>query len=112
MKSLWDHIAVCQESFEGNMGTAWPQIEPSSMEEGVKKLLASLKNMKVDKRADAYDGLMKEIKKWLIFLPLIGELRDPSMCDRHWAMIQELVKKEFAVDDSLYLRDIYDMNLA
>jgi dynein heavy chain len=55
---------------------------------------------------------MKEIKKWLIFLPLIGELRDPSMRDRHWAMIQELVKKEFAVDDSLYLRDIYDMNLA
>lgn len=112
MKQLWDHIAVCQEQFETNMGTAWPEIDPFAMEEAVKKLLSALKNMKVDKRADAYDGLMKEIKKWLIFLPLIGELRNDAMRERHWDMIRELVKKEFAVDASLFLRDIYDMNLA
>ena len=94
------------------MGTAWPEIDPFAMEEAVKKLLSALKNMKVDKRADAYDGLMKEIKKWLIFLPLIGELRNDAMRERHWDMIRELVKKEFAVDASLFLRDIYDMNLA
>jgi len=112
MKQLWDHIAVCQEAFESNMGTSWPEIEPSAMEESVKKLLAALKNMKVDKRADAYDGLMKEIKKWLVFLPLIGELRDPSMRERHWDMIRKLVESDFAVDETLLLRNIYDMNLA
>jgi hypothetical protein len=112
MKQLWDHIAVCQEAFENNMATSWPNIDPFAMEEGVKKLLSALKNMKVDKRADAYDGLMKEIKKWLVFLPLIGELRNDSMRERHWDMIRKLVDSEFAVDESLLLRNIYDMNLA
>jgi hypothetical protein len=45
-------------------------------------------------------------------LPLIGELRNESMRDRHWDMIRKLVGSEFAVDDSLFLRDIYEMNLA
>jgi hypothetical protein len=94
------------------MATSWPNIDPFTMEESVKKLLSALKNMKVDKRADAYDGLMKEIKKWLVFLPLIGELRSESMRERHWDMIRKLVESEFAVDESLYLRDIYEMNLA
>jgi dynein heavy chain len=111
MKMLWDHIAYCQGEFESNMGTSWPSLEPGPMEEAVKKLMMTLKNMKVDKRADAYDGLMKEIKKWLVFLPLIGELRNDSMRERHWDMVRKLVNSEFAVDESLMLRDIYEMNL-
>jgi len=111
MKALWDHIAECQKRFDGNMQTAWPKLEPFEMEDDVKKLLGALKNMKVDKRCDAYDGLMKEIKKWLVFLPLIGELRNDSMRDRHWDMIRKLVGKDFPVDETLFLRDIYEMNL-
>ena len=94
------------------MATSWPNIDPFVMEDQVKKLLSALKNMKVDKRADAYDGLMKEIKKWMLFLPLIGELRHDSMRERHWDMIRKLVGNEFTVDDNLLLRDIYEMNLA
>jgi dynein heavy chain len=46
------------------------------MEDEVKKLMKILKDMKVDKRANAYLGILEEIKRWLIFLPLISELRD------------------------------------
>lgn len=46
------------------------------MEDESKKLLKTLKDMKVDKRANAYCGILDEIKKWLIFLPLIAELAD------------------------------------
>lgn len=95
MKLLWDHIAACQVVFDDYMTTSWPNLDPAPMEESVKKLLSALKNMKVDKRADAYDGLMKEIKKWLVFLPLIGELRNDSMRERHWDMVRTLVKSEF-----------------
>jgi dynein heavy chain len=94
------------------MQTGWPAIEPFEMEDVVKKFMSGLKNMKVDRRCDAYEGLMKEIKKWLTFLPLIGELRNEAMRERHWDMIRKLVGREFQVDETLFLRDIYDMNLA
>lgn len=95
MKALWDHIAKCQSTFETYMQTGWPAIEPFEMEDVVKKFMSGLKNMKVDRRCDAYEGLMKEIKKWLTFLPLIGELRNEAMRDRHWDMIRKLVGRDF-----------------
>jgi dynein heavy chain len=65
------------------------------MEDEVKKLMKTLRDMKVDKRANAYIGINEEIKKWLIFLPLIAELADPAMRDRHWDAIRVKVKKQF-----------------
>lgn len=81
------------------------------MEDEVKKLMKTLKDMKVDKRANAYLGILEEIKKWLIFLPLIAELRDPAMRERHWNAIRDKVKSKFVVDDKLLLQDVYSLNL-
>jgi dynein heavy chain len=71
MKMLWDHINVCQQLFTDYLAAKWVETQPYEMEDEVKKLLKTLKDMKVDKRANAYNGLLDEIKKWLIFLPLI-----------------------------------------
>jgi dynein heavy chain len=81
------------------------------MEDEVKKLMKSLKDMKVDKKANAYAGLMEEIKKWLVFLPLIAELADPAMRDRHWNDLKSKVGKQFTIDENLLLRDIYNLEL-
>lgn len=61
------------------------------MEDEAKRNLKILKDMKIDKRANAYNGLLDEIKKWLIFLPLIAELADPAMRERHWDAIRKKV---------------------
>jgi hypothetical protein len=58
------------------------------MEDEVKKLMKTLKDMKVEKKANAYGGILEEIKKWLIFLPLVSELADPAMRPRHWDSIK------------------------
>jgi dynein heavy chain len=81
------------------------------MEDEVKKLMKTLKDMKVDKKANAYVGILEEIKKWLIFLPLIAELADQSMRDRHWDSIRAKVGVNFTIDDNLLLKDIYNLNL-
>ena len=47
--------------------------------------------MKVDKKCNSYLGIQDEVKKWLVFLPLIAELRDDAMRDRHWKMIKDKV---------------------
>lgn len=81
------------------------------MEDEVKKLMKTLKDMKVDKKANAYAGILEEIKKWLVFLPLIAELADPAMRDRHWDDLKNKVGQQFTIDDNLLLKDINDLNL-
>jgi dynein heavy chain len=67
--------------------------------------------MKIDKKANAYQGILDEIKKWLVFLPLIAELADEAMRDRHSDMIKAKLGAQFTIDDKLLLQDIYDFNI-
>ena len=71
MNELWGHIELCQKTFAEFLGTKWTETDPGEQEDLVKKLMKTLKDMKVDKRANAYNGILDEIKKWLNFLPLI-----------------------------------------
>lgn len=111
MKGLWNHVTLCQLTYAGYMENTWIKTEPFEMEDEVKKLLKTMKEMKVDKRSNAYIGILDETKAWLQFLPLVAELRDQSMRERHWNAIREKVKVQFRVDDSLLLKDVYNLNL-
>ena len=81
------------------------------MEEEVKRQQKILKEIKVDKKCNAYLGIQDEIKKWLVFLPLISELRDDAMRPRHWKAIKDKVQKEFEINEKLGLRDVFNLNL-
>jgi hypothetical protein len=54
MKILWDHIDLCQETFVTFMSNKWIDTQPFEMEDDVKKLMKKLKDMKIDKKANAY----------------------------------------------------------
>ena len=75
------------------MENKWVETQPFEMEDEVKKLMKILKDMKIDKKANAYQGILDEIKKWLVFLPLIAELADNAMRPRHWENIKQKVGK-------------------
>lgn len=111
MKILWEHIDLCLGKFESYMKSKWVETNPFDMEDECKKLMRSLKEMKVDKKQHAYNGILEDIKAWLIFLPLIGDLRDDAMRDRHWQKIKDKVQKDFSVDDKLLLKDVFELNL-
>ena len=111
MNSLWGHIGTCQDIFDENLTTTWLQTNSDDMEEVVKKLQKQLKEMKVDKRCNTYTGILEEIKRWIVFLPLVGQLRDQSMRDRHWDAIRDKVKTDFQINDQLLLKNIWDLQL-
>jgi len=73
------------------MEAKWVETSPFEMEDEVKTVFKILKEMRVDKRCNAYIGIQEDIKRWLVFLPLIAELRDPAMRDRHWKAIKDKV---------------------
>ena len=111
MQGLWNHISTCQGIFDGFMNNTWEGTKPDDMEEEVKKLERTLKAMKVDKKSNSYAGILEEIKKWLKFLPLCGQLRQPSMRERHWDMVREKCGVNFVIDEKLLLSDIYKLEL-
>jgi dynein heavy chain len=93
------------------MSTKWVETKPFEMEDEVKKLQKFLKEIKVDKRANAYIGILDDLKKWLVFLPLIAELADEAMRPRHWDSLKAKVGVEFEINDKLTLQFIFDLNL-
>jgi len=111
MVLLWDHIEVCQNNFQNYMEAKWVETNPFDMEEDVKTTFKVLKEMKVDKKCNAYIGIQEDIKRWLVFLPLISELRDEAMRPRHWKQIKDKVQKDFEVNEKLLLKDVYNLNL-
>lgn len=84
MVALWDHIEHTQDTFSGYMDAKWIETSPFDMEEEVKTNFKNLRDMKVDKKCNAYLGIQEDIKRWLVFLPLVAELRDEAMRPRHW----------------------------
>jgi dynein heavy chain len=99
MKALWDHIAKCQQTFEGFLKTRWIDTDPGEMDEKTKKLNKQLREMKVDKRANAYLGILDQIKKWIVFLPLIEDLRTEAMRDRHWESLKGKIGVQFEINE-------------
>lgn len=85
------------------------------MEDEVKKLRKGLTDLRgFDKRSNVYMGIAEDIKKWLTFLPLLSELKDPAMeveDGRHWAKIKKLVKNDFTVDENLLLQTVWNLKL-
>jgi dynein heavy chain len=111
MQALWEHIDLCQTTFAEFNANKWTETKPFEMDDVVKKLMKTLKDMKCDKKANAYMGILEEIKKWLVFLPLIAELADKAMRPRHWDDLKSKVGQQFTIDDNLLLQDISDLNL-
>lgn len=111
MIALWDFIQKMQEVFEVNMSSQWVKSNPGDMEDDIKNKFKALKEMRCDKKCNTYLGIQDEIKKWLVFLPLITDLRDPAMRPRHWDSLKKKVQKDFTVDEKLLLRDVFNLNL-
>merc|ERR1740129_342350 len=102
-----DRIKMC-ETF---LVTRWFKVDSITMEDTVKASFKKLKELKIEKKCNCYVMIQDVFKRWLTFCPLVGELRDPSMRDRHWGMIAGLCGRSVANFGSLLLRDMWNMEL-
>jgi dynein heavy chain len=109
--TLWSHEKERMKLTEKFLVKEWGQIDANIMEEEVKASFKKMKEFKVDRKSDVFLGIQAIYKTWTIFCPLVGELRDPSMRQRHWNSIMELCGKEMEVDEHLLLRDMWNMDM-
>ena len=103
VEKLWQRIEVSEKAFDEYKIMKWGNINTMDMEDEIKRLRKALIDLRgIDKRSNAYLGITEQFKNWATFLPLLGELKDPSMNSsdgRHWKKIKDTVKKEFEVND-------------
>ncbi len=115
MKKLWDHIKRCNKVFDSYLLLQYIKISPGEMEDEVKSLRKALLDIKgVDRKSNTFLGINEDIKKWATFMPLLNELKDPSMIvedGRHWNKVKSLVKTQFEIDGSLTIQTIWDLKL-
>ena len=60
---------------------------------------------------DAFIGLEQTVKNMLTSLRAVGELRNPSIRDRHWEQLVVATKVTFVMSDDTYLADLLALNL-
>lgn len=65
----------------------------------------------MDKKSDAYQGLLAMLRTWVQIAPLITELRGPYMRERHWNELLSLAQKSLEISDQTKLHQIEDLNL-
>ena len=115
VEKLWQRIEISDKVMDEFKKMKWGDINSMDMEDEIKKLRKALTDLRgIDKRSNAFVGITDELKKWATFLPLLGELKDPSMTTedhRHWKKLKDLVKKEFEVTPTLELEVIWDLKL-
>jgi len=111
VRSLWEFERTRITTTEEFLVVRWGVVVAGEMEDEIKALFKKLKEVKVDRKCDAYLGIQDVVKKWVTFLPLAGELRDPAMRPRHWTQLMELCGKSITVTPDILLRDMWNLEL-
>ena len=115
MLKLWQHIKTCQAKFDSYMGLKWATIEVGNIEDEIKKLRNGLQPIKIsDRKCSSFVGISNDIKNWSTFIPMVSDLKDPSMDvadERHWKKVKDAVKRDFNLNNNLELKEIWDLKL-
>ena len=111
MRQLWNHTDKSINTYNSYLETPWGEVNSLDWEEDNKKLMKDLRDIKVDRKCNAFLGLNSEIKNWSIFLPLVSQLKEDCMMDRHWEKLKKEIEKDFEINSNVKLQSIFDLDL-
>jgi dynein heavy chain len=60
---------------------------------------------------DAYRQLEEQVKALLTSLPLVSDLHNPSMRERHWKQLMKATNKHFVLDENFSLGNMLALSL-
>jgi len=112
---LWEAILKVVTVIEDSKKITWNLLDPESFEDSAKALVVSLRKLPTPvKGSDAFKGVDKVVKEFVITCPIIVSLRSPAMRERHWRELMDVVKKEFTLpskNPTMILKDFIEMEL-
>jgi len=115
LKQVWDMIALVDGQFLHWMRTAFKNVDTDFLLEETKKLQKQLKGCSIRMKSwECFKGLETKVKNMATSLPLVQDLRSPSMRDRHWRHLLRVTKQTMQIDpesDSFSLKDLLELGL-
>ena len=93
---MWDHVELVENIFNSWRSTLWADVNVDNMMIACSKLQKEIKTLVKQCRSwSVYLGMMKQIADMLIDLPLVQDLRDDAMRERHWKKLMRICGKTF-----------------
>merc|ERR1711871_1217937 len=99
--------------WEGWKGGMFKSLDTDAMEEGAQKFQKRLMKLGKELRTWKLFGAMKEkVEQFKKALPLIQDLRNDALRDRHWQQLMDIVGQPFDPHaDSFTLEKIFNLGL-
>jgi dynein heavy chain len=63
------------------------------------------------KNSNTYTVTEQDVKNFMSTIPLVADLRHPSMRDRHWKMLMDLTGVKFVIDENFKLENLLALQL-
>eukprot|EP01048_Picozoa_sp_COSAG05_P013037 COSAG05_NODE_1351_length_5113_cov_3.061827_1_plen_1457_part_00 len=112
LKSCWDAVSMVTLTFEAYRAIKWDDIVVETLVAECKSLMKTVKALdKYVKNWDCYHGLEDSVKNMITALPLVEELKNPSMRDRHWKQLMRATNRSFTMDKNFSLGDLLNLQL-
>ncbi len=112
LKSVWDVIGSVDTQLAIWRRTLWNDINIEFMEDETKKFVKEIRGLdKLLRAFEVFSTLETDVKNFLATLPLVADLKNPSMRDRHWKQLMRLTKKEFVIGTDFKLSDLLALQL-
>lgn len=112
---LWDANLKVSSTIEDAKKIKWQQLNGEALEDSAKGLVQHLRKLpKTVRVSDAYIGLDRAVKEFVITCPIVSSLHSPAMRERHWKELMEVVKHEFVLPSSkpnMPLKQLLELNL-
>ena len=112
LKTVWDHVQLISDIFSGYKATLWSGVNVDAMMDETKKLQKEIKGLpRQSAKWEVVIGLVQTVNDMAISLPLVQDLRDDAMRERHWQKLMSICGKTFIMDAKLQLDSLLQLQL-
>ena len=116
LKIVWDHADLVESTFAAWRATLWPAVDLDAMLTSATKLQKDIQQVtkgqaKQARAWDVYLGMTRSLSDMLVALPLVQDLRDEAMRERHWKKLMRVCGRTFVMDAKFCLNDLCKLSI-
>ena len=112
LKELWDMIGYVVYTFNEWKLILWEKIDTEYLTMGCKKIQKQIKGLNKALRGfEAFEKLEGMVKAMITCLPLVDDLHQPFIRDRHVKQIMRATGKQFTLDENFTLGGLLSLEL-
>lgn len=90
---LWEGNLKVVNTIEEAKRIVWQHLDSEGLEDSAKSLVQILRKLpRTVRSSDAFTGVDRVVKNFVVTCPIISSLRSPAMRERHWLELLEVVK--------------------